>query len=64
MTGCERSWRPLSLIAEPPPHNRREHTGPDLTVHALTAYDHGVPGGSGGPVTSPVSLAQKVEPQA
>jgi hypothetical protein len=37
----------------------------DLTVHARSAYDHGVPGGHGGPVvSSPVSLAQKVEPQA
>ncbi|GGL68917.1 ammonium transporter [Streptomyces fumigatiscleroticus] len=39
----------------------QEHTGLDLTVHAETAYDHGVLG-HGAPVTSSV-LAQKVTPQ-
>ena len=37
-------------------------TGPDLTVGAGTAYDHGVPG-NGAPVGSSPS-AQKVERQA
>lgn len=41
-----------------------EHTGLDLTVHAETAYDHGVLG-HGAPVgASSVSSAQKVKPQA
>jgi Amt family ammonium transporter len=41
----------------------QEHTGLDLTVHAETAYDHGVPGGHGVPVTSSplVSPAKKVD---
>ncbi|MEV0978035.1 ammonium transporter [Streptomyces sp. NPDC049915] len=42
----------------------QEHTGLDLTVHAETAYDHGVLG-HGAPVAhSLVSTAQKVTPQA
>jgi len=42
----------------------QEHTGPDLTVHAETAYDHGVLG-HGAPVSSSVpSSAQKVQSQA
>ena len=41
-----------------------EHTGLDLTVHAETAYDHGVLG-HGAPVSaSVVPSAQKVKPQA
>ena len=44
-----------------------EHTGLDLTVHAETAYDHGVLG-HGSPVSSAVhsshSSAQKVNSQA
>ncbi|MEU9290425.1 ammonium transporter [Streptomyces sp. NPDC048275] len=45
-----------------------EHTGLDLTVHAETAYDHGVLG-HGAPVSSSLSSAslssaQKVKPQA
>ncbi|MEU6199253.1 ammonium transporter [Streptomyces sp. NPDC047061] len=42
----------------------QEHTGLDLTVHAETAYDHGVLG-HGAPVThSVVPTAQKVDSQA
>jgi Amt family ammonium transporter len=42
----------------------QEHTGLDLTVHAETAYDHGVLG-HGAPVAhSVVPTAQKVRPQA
>ncbi|MFC8243485.1 ammonium transporter [Streptomyces chartreusis] len=45
----------------------QEHTGLDLTVHAETAYDHGVLG-HGAPVTASVSpsapAAQKVKKQA
>ncbi|MDQ0601845.1 ammonia channel protein AmtB [Streptomyces canus] len=42
----------------------QEHTGLDLTVHAETAYDHGVLG-HGAPVSaSVVPSAQKVKPQA
>jgi Amt family ammonium transporter len=42
----------------------QEHTGLDLTVHAETAYDHGVLG-HGAPVAhSVVPTAQKVTPQA
>ncbi|MFI2432088.1 ammonium transporter [Streptomyces sp. NPDC018693] len=43
----------------------QEHTGLDLTVHAETAYDHGVLG-HGAPVTahSVVPTAQKVKSQA
>ncbi len=45
----------------------QEHTGLDLTVHAETAYDHGVLG-HGAPVTaslsSSVPAAQKVKKQA
>jgi Amt family ammonium transporter len=44
----------------------QEHTGLDLTVHAETAYDHGVLG-HGAPVSStvvPTATAQKVRPQA
>ncbi|MPY52471.1 hypothetical protein FPZ41_29435 [Streptomyces sp. K1PN6] len=47
----------MSLIPEAPPHSRlrhQVHTGPDLTVHAETAYDHGVPG-HGVPVTASAS---------
>ncbi len=41
-----------------------EQTGLDLTVHAETAYDHGVLG-HGAPVSSSVpSLVQKARPQA
>ncbi|MRT44561.1 ammonium transporter, partial [Xylella fastidiosa subsp. multiplex] len=41
-----------------------EHTGLDLTVHAETAYDHGVLG-HGAPVSSSVlSPTQKVQSQA
>lgn len=41
-----------------------EHTGLDLTVHAETAYDHGVLG-HGAPVgASSVPSAQKVKSQA
>lgn len=41
-----------------------EHTGLDLTVHAESAYDHGVLG-HGAPVSSSVvPTAQKVTPQA
>lgn len=41
-----------------------EHTGLDLTVHAETAYDHGVLG-HGAPVgASSVPSAQKVKTQA
>jgi len=41
-----------------------EHTGLDLTVHAETAYDHGVLG-HGAPVSSSVlSPTQKVKSQA
>lgn len=44
-----------------------EHTGLDLTVHAETAYDHGVLG-HGAPVSSAAhsshSSAQKVKSQA
>ncbi|MFJ4812778.1 ammonium transporter [Streptomyces longwoodensis] len=42
----------------------QEHTGLDLTVHAETAYDHGVLG-HGAPVAhSVLPSAQKVKPQA
>jgi Amt family ammonium transporter len=42
----------------------QEHTGLDLTVHAETAYDHGVLG-HGAPVSSsPVPSAQKAKTQA
>lgn len=42
----------------------QEHTGLDLTVHAETAYDHGVLG-HGAPVAHSVPAAtQKVTPQA
>ena len=46
----------------------QEHTGLDLTVHAESAYDHGVLG-HGAPVghsvvPSVIHSAQKVEPQA
>jgi len=42
----------------------QEYTGLDLTVHAETAYDHGVLG-HGAPVTASVlPSAQKVKPQA
>ncbi|GHH18239.1 hypothetical protein Srubr_76590 [Streptomyces rubradiris] len=42
----------------------QEYTGPDLTVHAETAYDHGVLG-HGAPVSRSAPLtAQKVETQA
>ena len=40
-----------------------EHTGLDLTVHAETAYDHGVLG-HGAPVSSSVPTAQKAKAQA
>ncbi|MGW0871999.1 ammonium transporter [Streptomyces sp. NPDC002740] len=44
-------------------HEDHEHTGLDLTVHAETAYDHGVLG-HGAPVGSHSALsAQKVKPQ-
>ncbi|MFF9058175.1 ammonium transporter [Streptomyces sp. NPDC014882] len=52
--------RTLGLRAD----EEHEHTGLDLTVHAETAYDHGVLG-HGAPVgASPVPSAQKVKPQA
>jgi Amt family ammonium transporter len=42
----------------------QQQTGLDLTAHAETAYDHGVPG-HGAPVSSSVvPHAQKVTPQA
>lgn len=40
-----------------------EHTGLDLTVHAETAYDHGVLG-HGAPVSSSLPTAQKAKAQA
>ncbi|WP_217549655.1 ammonium transporter [Streptomyces sp. GbtcB6] len=40
----------------------QEHTGLDLTVHAETAYDHGVLG-HGAPVAHSVPTAQKVKTQ-
>ncbi|MFJ9716584.1 ammonium transporter [Streptomyces sp. NPDC101213] len=52
--------RTLGLRAD----EEHEHTGLDLTVHAETAYDHGVLG-HGAPVgASSVPSAQKVKPQA
>jgi hypothetical protein len=45
-------------------HEEHEQTGLNLTVHAETAYDHGVLG-HGAPVSSSVpSLVQKARPQA
>ncbi|MEU4082798.1 ammonium transporter [Streptomyces aureus] len=40
-----------------------ERTGLDLTVHAESAYDHGVLG-HGAPVSSSLPVAQKAKPQA
>ncbi|MFD8735587.1 ammonium transporter [Streptomyces sp. NPDC059618] len=41
----------------------QERTGLDLTVHAESAYDHGVLG-HGAPVSSSLPVAQKAKPQA
>lgn len=43
--------------------SEEERTGLDLTVHAETAYDHGVLG-HGAPVSSSVPSLQKVQVQA
>ncbi|MBB6419772.1 ammonia channel protein AmtB [Streptomyces sp. AK010] len=54
----------LRATEEQEQEQEQEQTGLDLTVHAETAYDHGVLG-HGAPVSSSVvSPAQKVTPQA
>lgn len=46
------------------PREEEEHTGSDLTVHAETAYDHGVLAHGARVTSSSVPTARKVKSQA
>lgn len=55
--------RPLDKTLGFRADEEHEHTGLDLTVHAETAYDHGVLG-HGAPVSSSVPSSQRAKAQA